>query len=210
MCLQNSPYCYNNNNNLILILYNTTKIGIKQESFSGEPIMKPTVVNRGTKGVTTGVKQPKRAAAMPPPPPPPPPLPRFWAKKTATESVTNQEIARFWRQKRIDEEDHLLAAIKAAARIRARNLSEEDYKYFEESLENIDDDVEKNNNTEQDNLNNEVRVGIKDWWTKGKYAYLNQPAINSMDTPKKRTSTYTPSCISYKPVSLYPASLGVF
>ncbi|KAK0605644.1 hypothetical protein LWI29_029225 [Acer saccharum] len=171
--------------------------------------MKPTV-SRGTKGVTTGVNQPKRAAYPPPPPPPPLPLPRFWAKKTATESVTNQEIARFWRQKRIDEEDHLLAAIKAAARIRARNLSEEDYKYFEESLENIDDDVEKNSNTEQDNQNNEVRVGIKDWWTKSKYAYLNQPEINSMDTHKKRTSTYTPSCISYKPVSVYPASLGVF
>ncbi|KAK2656916.1 hypothetical protein Ddye_009968 [Dipteronia dyeriana] len=205
MCLQNSPYCYNNNNNLILILYSTTKIGIKQESSFGEIIMKPTV-SRGTKGVTTGVKQPKRATS----PPPPPPLPRLWAKKTATESVTNRQIARFWRQKRIDEEDHLLAAIKAAARIRARNLSEEDYKYFEESLKNIDDDVEKNSNTEQDNQNYEVRVGIKDWWTKSKYAYLNQPTINSMDNPKKRTSNYTPNCISYKPVSLYPTSLGVF
>lgn len=55
--------------------------------------------------------------------PPPPPLPRIWAKKTVTESVTKREISEFWRQKRVDEEDHLLAAIKAAARIRARNLS---------------------------------------------------------------------------------------
>uniref|UniRef100_A0A803R113 Uncharacterized protein n=1 Tax=Cannabis sativa TaxID=3483 RepID=A0A803R113_CANSA len=57
-------------------------------------------------------------------PPPPPPLPMFlWAKKTNPESVTKQEIAMFWRQKRIEEEDHLLAAIKTAAHIRARNLS---------------------------------------------------------------------------------------
>lgn len=65
----------------------------------------------------------KEEVLRPPPPPPPLPLPRFWVKKTVTESVTNREIAKFWRQKRIEEEDHLLAAIKAAARIRARNLS---------------------------------------------------------------------------------------
>lgn len=53
----------------------------------------------------------------------PPPLERFWVLKTATESITKQEIANFWRQKRIDEEEHLLAAIKAAARIRACNIS---------------------------------------------------------------------------------------
>lgn len=53
------------------------------------------------------------------PPPTPPPLP----PRRAAESVTKLEIARFWRQRRIDEEDHLLAAIKAAARLRARNLS---------------------------------------------------------------------------------------
>lgn len=58
----------------------------------------------------------------PVPPPPPPPLPKF-SKPKPEESVTNREIARFWRQKRIEEEDHLLAAIKAAARLRARNLT---------------------------------------------------------------------------------------
>ena len=53
--------------------------------------------------------------------PPPPPLPRF--RTSVTVSVTNQEIANFWRKKRMEEEDHLLAAIKAAARIRARKLT---------------------------------------------------------------------------------------
>jgi len=54
--------------------------------------------------------------------PPPPPLPKF-SKPKPEESVTNREIAKFWRRKRIEEEDHLLAAIKAAARLRARTLT---------------------------------------------------------------------------------------
>lgn len=58
------------------------------------------------------------------PPPPPPPLPKFTrSPRSVEESVTKREIAKFWRQKRIEEEDHLLAAIKAAARLRARNLT---------------------------------------------------------------------------------------
>lgn len=68
----------------------------------------------------------KLKGAAPPPPPPPLPLPNFWAKTKSVASavsVTNQEIARFWRQKQIDEEDHLLCAIKAAARIRVRKLT---------------------------------------------------------------------------------------
>ncbi|KAK9990083.1 hypothetical protein SO802_025068 [Lithocarpus litseifolius] len=154
----------------------------------------------------------KTKQVVPPPPPPLPPLPRFWVKKSFTESVTNQEIAKFWRQKRIEEEDHLLAAIKAAARIRARNLSEEDYKCLEDSLKDEDEDTMENNTavTASDSKNNEIRVGIKDWWTKSKYAYLNQPAIKSMDPSKRRTSTYIPNCLHYKPTPLYPTSLGVF
>ncbi|XP_044470279.1 uncharacterized protein LOC123199372 [Mangifera indica] len=151
-------------------------------------------------------------------PPPPPPLPtgRIWVRKTVTESITKQEIARFWMQKRVVEEDHLLAAIKAAARIRARNISEEDYKQFVESLKDDDGNeaCKKNSSSipssKQDEIVNEVRVGIKDWWTKSKYAYLNQPAIESMEPPRKRTSTYIPSCFTYKPVPVYPSSLGVF
>lgn len=64
-----------------------------------------------------------------PPPPPPPPQPSTpWAtprprKAAATvKSVTRDEIDTFWRRKRMEEEDHLLAAQKAAARIRAKAL----------------------------------------------------------------------------------------
>ncbi|KAF5753076.1 hypothetical protein HS088_TW01G00994 [Tripterygium wilfordii] len=146
--------------------------------------------------------------------PPPPPLPRFWIGKTITESVTKQEIAKFWIRKRFEEEDHLLAAIKAAARIRARNLMEEDYQRYEESLKDADGETKANNSSAPINneKQSEVRIGIKDWWTKSKYAYLNQPAIESNDASraKRRASAYAPNCFHYKPTPLYPTSLGVY
>ncbi|KAI4314711.1 hypothetical protein L6164_027591 [Bauhinia variegata] len=144
--------------------------------------------------------------------PPKPPVPKFGLvpRAAAEESVTKREIARFWRQKRIEEEDHLLAAIKAAARLRARNLTEQDYLSFEESClrtDRNDEDVDP-----KEKKDKEVRVGIKDWWTKSKYAYLNQPALlESTDHPSvKRTTTYIPNCLSYKPKPLYPTSIGAF
>nr|GMC65866.1 uncharacterized protein LOC109167618 [Ipomoea batatas] len=126
-------------------------------------------------------------------PPIPPPLPRFLittkaaVKPKTPSSVTNQEIAKFWRQKRMAEESHFLAAIKAAARIRAQNLSEDEYKAFEESLQEGGSDENAKIIIKPDKTEKEIRVGIKDWWTKSRYAYLNQPAIKSMD---KRYSTY--------------------
>lgn len=52
-----------------------------------------------------------------PPTAPPPPPRRRWS------SYTKREIERFWRKKRSDEEEHFLAAIKAAARLRATHFS---------------------------------------------------------------------------------------
>ncbi|RDX95568.1 hypothetical protein CR513_21881, partial [Mucuna pruriens] len=107
------------------------------------------------------------------PPPPPPPLPKFrvFSGPKSEESVTNREIAKFWRQKRIEEEDHLLAAIKAAARLRARNLTEQEYQSFELSLNDSEyDETEKETvkwivgtNDKTVAKDPEVRVGIKDW-----------------------------------------------
>ncbi|KAI4381804.1 hypothetical protein MLD38_007843 [Melastoma candidum] len=152
----------------------------------------------------------RRAAIVPPRPPP---LPR--KRAAVTESVTNREIARYWRQRRIEEEDHLLAAIKAAARVRARNLSEDEYRCFLESLEEADRGVKVTSLGADPKANdgNEARVIIMDWWTKSKYAYLNQPAIGATETPRKRISdysdkgsnNYTPNCFTFK-----PAVLGVF
>ncbi|GAB4838579.1 hypothetical protein Ancab_028124 [Ancistrocladus abbreviatus] len=158
-----------------------------------------------------------RLSYTPPPPPPPPLPPKRWAamKPVSTWSVTKQEIEKFWKKKQMEEEDHLLAAIKAAARIRIRNLTEEDYKQFEESVTEtgIKEDDECSNDKKEQNTK-EIRVGIKDWWTKSKYAYLNQPAIDTTDKPR-RASSYIPSnfCFYNPPTSsasTQPAYLGVF
>ncbi|KAL0323018.1 UNVERIFIED_CONTAM: hypothetical protein Sangu_1921100 [Sesamum angustifolium] len=80
------------------------------------------------------------------------------AASVVVKSVTNQEIARYWKIRRMVEEDHLYAAVKAAARLRARNLSDEDYRQFEEYLKEDD----QSNDTEKYE-NKEISVGIKDW-----------------------------------------------
>ncbi|KAK9129369.1 hypothetical protein Sjap_009856 [Stephania japonica] len=169
-------------------------------------------------GMKKELDPPIRAPPTPPPPPPPPP-----------QSVTNEEIAEFWRRKKREEEDHLMAAIKAAARIRARRLTDEDYKLFVESLE--EEDLEKENecnnnngNKDQDQDCKEIRVGIKHWsvilinvsyltnfrWTNSKYAYLNEPPIDSREKTKKRIS-YTPNSICfYKAPPLQLSSFRVF
>lgn len=106
------------------------------------------------------------------PPPPPPPPRRSWSSS----SVTRREIEKFWRKKRLVEEEHFLAAIKAAARLRAARLSQEDYLVF---LEDIQEEGVVNKGSAENTNHQEIRVGIKDWWTKSKYAYLNQPAVGS-------------------------------
>ncbi|GMH13514.1 hypothetical protein Nepgr_015355 [Nepenthes gracilis] len=152
----------------------------------------------------------------PPPPPPPPSPPKCWAAakpllKCTTWSATKQEIENFWKRKRVVEEDHLLAAVKAAARIRAHNLTEDEYRQFEHSIkeEKIKEDYDSSNIDKNDN-NKEIRIGIKDWWTKSKYAYLNQPAIDATDIAARRASLYIPYNCLYKPPATPAAFLGVF
>lgn len=62
-------------------------------------------------------KRPPTPAPAPAPPPPPPPTRPRWS------SYTRREIERFWRKRRLEEEEHFLAAIKASARLRATHLS---------------------------------------------------------------------------------------
>ncbi|GAB2291906.1 hypothetical protein Dimus_026156 [Dionaea muscipula] len=173
-----------------------------------------------------------KMSCQPPTPTPTPPIPRpstclgaAGKRKVGTWSVTKEEIESFWTRKRMEEEDHLLAAIKAAARIRARSLTVEDYMKFDKSLK-----VEENKMKEDDNgiggndnedYNSEgiAGVGIKDWWTKSKYAYLNQPAIETTttttETRRRASSSYTPNnCYFHRPparvVSETAYQLGVF
>ncbi|XP_075496652.1 uncharacterized protein LOC142533687 [Primulina tabacum] len=104
-------------------------------------------------------------------------------------SVTNREIANFWNQRRLVEEDHLYAALKAAARIRTRNLTYDEYLQFEESLEEkreVEFEMGTKISGEKYEHKGIPRVGIKDWWTKSKYAYLNEPVT---ENPRLRSST---------------------
>ncbi|PIA35489.1 hypothetical protein AQUCO_03500093v1 [Aquilegia coerulea] len=130
----------------------------------------------------SNVERRKMSPSAPQPPPALTYLTKHGVNRMTTTSVTNVEIAKFWRKKKMDEEDHLLAAIKAAARVRARNFTEEEYKQFEESLAEENKEGKSNKdakNKNKDENNKEIRIGIKDWWTKSKYAYLNQPAIET-------------------------------
>ncbi|KAJ0969842.1 hypothetical protein J5N97_022719 [Dioscorea zingiberensis] len=135
---------------------------------------------------------------------------------TLMKSVTLYEIEEFWRRKRMEEEEHLLAAEKAAARIKARSLLERDYKLFEEGMLRIMEEHEGGYAADGDD-SKDLPVGIKDWWTKSKYAYLNQPAIKFMEKnamPRGGTSTYTPqkvycvyTCAEHQQFTI--SSLGV-
>lgn len=101
-------------------------------------------------------------------------------------SMTKEEIANYWREKRIIEEEHLLSAFKSAARIKARIFTAEDYKRFEDSLAE-DEKTQMKSTGETDE---EKRIGIKDWWTKSNYAYLNQPPLTTVE-PAKPKCKYT-------------------
>ncbi|XP_057525823.1 uncharacterized protein LOC130805169 [Amaranthus tricolor] len=136
-----------------------------------------------------------------PPTAPPPPPRRRWS------SYTKREIERFWRKKRFEEEEHFLAAIKAAARLRATShFSDEDYMIFLQSLEEIktkEEEVHSICLKKNCGNNEEIRVGIKDWWTKSKYAYLNQPSVPSASCPIRRSNNKPESIWFYnKPSSI--------
>lgn len=142
-----------------------------------------------------------------------PPPPRRWI---SSGSVTRREIERFWKKRRSVEEEHFLAAIKAAARLRASRLSEEDYLVFLEENKMEDEaghdaTASRNNKPNTENKAQEIHVGIKDWWTKSKYAYLNEPAAGSTGGRLGRGSrrwNYVPNKLwlcNYKYAAAVPA-----
>ncbi|XP_042454193.1 uncharacterized protein LOC122038488 [Zingiber officinale] len=138
-------------------------------------------------------KEGTRAISSATPLPPRPSAPRpVTAKPAKVKSFTREEIDRYWRMRRMVEEDHLLFAEKAAARIRAKALKEEDQRRFEELLKEMLE--EKEDEKADAGENKELQIGIKDWWTKSKYAYLNQPAIKSMGMGEKKASGLHEAC----------------
>ncbi|XP_042395167.1 uncharacterized protein LOC121985649 [Zingiber officinale] len=138
-------------------------------------------------------KEGTRAISSATPLPPRPSAPRpVTAKPAKVKSFTREEIDRYWRMRRMVEEDHLLFAEKAAARIRAKAFKEEDQRRFEELLKEMLE--EKEDEKADAGENKEPQIGIKDWWTKSKYAYLNQPAIKSMGMGEKKAPGLHEAC----------------
>ncbi|CAL9207782.1 unnamed protein product [Musa hybrid cultivar] len=56
---------------------------------------------------------------------------------------------------------------------------EEDHRRFEELLQKMMEQEEEQTGGGGGGGNKELPIGIKDWWTRSKYAYLNQPTIVS-------------------------------
>ncbi|GJN02078.1 hypothetical protein PR202_ga19396 [Eleusine coracana subsp. coracana] len=106
-------------------------------------------------------------------------------------SITRAEIEEFWRRKEVEEEDQRLAAEKEAARIKAKAFKMEDYVFFEQMIREI---LEEGNKGDISRTNTEARIGIKHWWRRSTYAYLNEPALTSMDEKgrSKLALTYFP------------------
>ncbi|XP_037486738.1 uncharacterized protein LOC119365228 [Triticum dicoccoides] len=135
-----------------------------------------------------------------------------------TFSITRKEIEGFWRRK---EEERRLAAEKEAARAKAKTLKMEDYMLFEQMIREILEEGNEGDKGINDNRMMvaassrvaELRIGIKHWWKKSTYAYLNEPAVTaSMDDNgrSRRAVTYIPQDRCLKVRSAIPASFVIF
>ncbi|XP_066346519.1 uncharacterized protein [Miscanthus floridulus] len=120
-------------------------------------------------------------------------------------SITRAEIDEFWRRKEVEAEERRLAAEKEAARIEAKTLKQmEDYVLFEQMISEILKEGNKGDGATMAPAatgGTEARmVGIKHWWTRSAYAYLNSPAL-SMDGNgrSKHVASYVPQerCIIF-------------
>jgi hypothetical protein len=90
-------------------------------------------------------------------------------------SLTKQAIESFWETKRVIEE---LCALAEWA------LAEKQGKLLLMQTSETEEEIE-NKPEEQETIS----FGIKDWWTKSSYAFLNQPPLMTMDgVPKYRFS----------------------
>ncbi|KAL5214659.1 hypothetical protein ABZP36_003811 [Zizania latifolia] len=132
-------------------------------------------------------------------------------------SITRAEIEEFWRRKEMEEEEQRLTDNKEAARIKAKKLMIEDYVLFEQMIREILEEGYKGDRAwmERDTTTNgavatnstEGRIGIKHWWRKSTHAYLNEPAVTSMDENdiRKHAIKYNPQERCMKFFSLIPS-----
>ncbi|KAJ1272277.1 hypothetical protein BS78_06G189800 [Paspalum vaginatum] len=113
-------------------------------------------------------------------------------------SVTRAEINKFWRRKEVEAEERRLAAEKEAARVKAKALKMEDYALFEQMIMEILKEGSKGDGATTMAAaaagGTEARIiGIKHWWTRSAYAYLNAPALSMDENGRsKHAITYVP------------------
>ncbi|CAM0903373.1 unnamed protein product [Alopecurus aequalis] len=134
-------------------------------------------------------------------------------------SVTRKEIEGFWRRKETEEEERRFVAEKEGARTKAKTLKVEDYMLFEQMIREIleeGNEGDKGSKMEKGITKNrwtEARIGIKHWWKKSTYAYLNEPAVTtSVDENgrRKHAITYVPQERCVQVCSSIPATFVIF
>ncbi|KAM3226036.1 hypothetical protein ACQJBY_058620 [Aegilops geniculata] len=133
------------------------------------------------------------------------------------QSITRAEIDRFWRRKKLEEEDRRLDDEKEAARIKAKSLKQEEYMLFEQRINGIiGEKAETDEMMEEGEIarNIEMQIGIKHWWRKSSCAYLNEPAVASIDDNKswKKNTGYIPQKIHFRcsPPAVYQMNVTAF
>ncbi|XBH79360.1 hypothetical protein VPH35_105357 [Triticum aestivum] len=133
------------------------------------------------------------------------------------QSITRAEIDRFWRRKKLEEEERRLDDEKEAARIKLKTLKAKDYMLFVQRIDGIiDEKAETSEMMEEGEIarNIEIQIGIKHWWRKSSCAYLNEPAVASVDDNSswKANTGYIPQKIQFRcsQPALYQMNVAAF
>ncbi|KAM3242801.1 hypothetical protein ACQJBY_055035 [Aegilops geniculata] len=133
------------------------------------------------------------------------------------QSITRAEIDSFWSRKKLEEEERWLDDEKEAARIKLKTLKQEEYTLFEQRINRIiDEKTEPGEMMEEGEIaeNIEIQIGIKHWWRKSSCAYLNEPAVASIDDNRswKKNTGYIPQKIHFRcsPPAVYQMNVTAF
>ncbi|KAH7387891.1 hypothetical protein KP509_16G047200 [Ceratopteris richardii] len=94
-------------------------------------------------------------------------------------SFTKGEIDAFWNKQKLSEQAHFEAALRLAEEIQhteVETIKDDDNK----SVDVSDDSISSSSSVVDEEL--ERSNSFKDWWTKSNWAFLNEPAIQRMES----------------------------
>uniref|UniRef100_A0A287UFS1 Uncharacterized protein n=1 Tax=Hordeum vulgare subsp. vulgare TaxID=112509 RepID=A0A287UFS1_HORVV len=86
------------------------------------------------------------------------------------QSITRTEIDRFWRRKKLEEDERRLDDEKEAARIKLKTLKQEEYMLFEQRINGIIDEKTETGEMMWEGeiaRNIEIQIGTKHWGKNG-------------------------------------------